>query len=528
MASFFHVNDAPFNHDGRINQIKNFIMALAFEYKCELMKLASLLRPKQGGQVEVEAMEQANLLIKNAKLVDDRQQYDADMLILDGRIELINTQIDVADWPNIKVIDAKGLWLMPGGIDVHTHFNIDVGIAQSVDDFFTGTRAAACGGTTMVVDHMGFGPKGCNLHYQLQQYKQHAQSRAVIDYSFHGVIQHIDADILAEMRSMVEQEGISSFKLYLTYGYKLDDSEVFQAVSELKNVGALTTVHPENDAAIVQIRQQLEAQGQIAPRYLGVSRPLECEAEAIARMINLAKLAGDAPLYIVHLSNGLGLDYVRLAQHNGQQVWAETCPQYLVLDDSCYEREDVLKFTLSPPLRPQAEQAKLWQGLIDGSIDTVATDHCSFSYQQQKQLGKDDFKACPNGLPGVETRMPLLFSEGVMQGRISPSRFVELTSTMPAKLFGLYPQKGCLQIGSDADLVLFDPQFKQTISHDLLHDNTDYSPFEDIAVTGWPAITISRGRIVAENGKFKGQAGQGQFIYRKKFQAPVSGDNQYQ
>ncbi|BDM64882.1 D-phenylhydantoinase [Shewanella sp. NFH-SH190041] len=462
-----------------------------------------------------------DMIIKNGTLVDDKSQYLSDILIREGRIEQIAPAISASDWPTAQVVDAAGLLVMPGGIDVHTHFNINVGIAQSVDDFFTGTRSAACGGTTCVVDHMGFGPRGCNLHHQLGVYKAHARDRAVIDYSFHGVVQHINDDILAEMQAMVREEGISSFKLYLTYGYKLDDDAVFKAVSRLAEVGALTTVHPENDAAIVNIRHTLEAEGKITPRYLGVSRPLECEAEAIARMINLAKLAGNAPLYIVHLSNGLGLDYIRLARRAGQPVWAETCPQYLLLDDSCYEQEDALKYTLSPPLRPRAEQGKLWQGLMDGSIDTLATDHCAFTYGEQKQAGRDDFKACPNGLPGVETRMPLMFSEGVAKGRISASRFVELTSTLPAKLFGLYPQKGCLAVGADADLVLFDPSCERAVHHSELNDNTDYSPFENIPVTGWPVMTICRGRIVAEQGQFTGEAGYGRFIYRQPFKAPA-------
>lgn len=455
-------------------------------------------------------------LITNGILVDANGEYEMQLLILDGKIAKIADTI--LDYPShTEIIDATGLYVMPGGIDVHTHFNIDVGIAQSVDDFYTGTRSAACGGTTMVIDHMGFGPKGCNLHHQLNVYKDHAESRAVIDYSFHGVIQHINDEILNEMQSMVEEEGISSFKLYLTYGYKLEDDAVFKAITQLKKVNALTTVHPENDAAIKELRQKLLLEEKISPKYLGVSRPLECEAEAISRMINLCKLADNAPLYIVHLSNGLGLDYIRLARKNNQAVWGETCPQYLLLDDTCYEREDVLKFTLSPPIRPIEEQEKLWQGIIDGSLDTVATDHCSFTFHEQKQKGKDDFAKCPNGMPGVETRMPLLFSEGVMKGRISPSRFVELTSTKPAQLFGVYPQKGSLDVGSDADLVVFDPNKKVVITHDILHDNTDYCPFEPTDCQGWPVITISRGEIVARNGEFLGTAGAGKFIYRQPF-----------
>ncbi|MEI6859720.1 MAG: dihydropyrimidinase [Shewanella sp.] len=456
------------------------------------------------------------ILIINGMLVDAHGQSKKQLLIIDGKIAKVDeTIINIPT--GTKIINAQDLYVMPGGIDVHTHFNIDVGISRSIDDFYTGTRSAACGGTTMIIDHMGFGPKGCDLFHQLKVYKEYAKGKAVIDYSFHGVIQHIDETVLDEMHAMVHQEGISSFKLYLTYKYKLDDTCALIALKRLHQVQALTTVHPENDAAITLRRDQLIKEGKTAPKYHAVSRPLECEAEAISRMINLASLADDAPLYIVHLSNGLGLDYIRLAKKNQQAVWAETCPQYLLLDDSLYENEDAVKYVMSPPLRPKAELEKLWQGIEDGSIDTVATDHCSFTYHDQKQMGVDDFTACPNGMPGVETRMSLLFSEGVSKGRISPEKFVELTSFNPAKLFGLYPQKGCLLEGSDADIVLFDPELQVNISHDRLHDNTDYTPYESHAVTGWPIMTISRGKVVASHGEFLGKAGAGHFVHRKPF-----------
>ncbi|MEI6895647.1 MAG: dihydropyrimidinase [Colwellia sp.] len=456
------------------------------------------------------------LLIRHGWVGDHQSLMQADILVQNGKIAQVATNIS-PQGIDCVVIDATDKYVLPGGIDVHTHFNIDVGLTRSCDDFYTGTRAAACGGTTSIVDHMGFGPKGCDLFHQLKVYKEYAKDKAVIDYSFHGVIQHIDDTILQQMQAMVHEEGIASFKLYLTYQHKLEDDAVFKALSQLKKVGALTTVHPENDAALTIKRAQLLEEGKTAAKYHALSRPLECEAEAIARMINLAKLADDAPLYIVHLSNGLGLDYARMARANNQAVWIETCPQYLLLDDSCYQRKDGLKFILSPPLRPEAEKEKLWRGIIDGSIDTLATDHCAFTYQEQKQLGADNFTLCPNGLPGVETRMPLLFSEGVMKGRIDVQRFVYLTSYQPAKLFGLYPQKGSLAIGSDADLVIFDANDKRIISHEQLHDNSDYTPFEGISCLGWPQMTISRGAIVACNGEFTGKAGYGRFMHRKPF-----------
>ncbi len=454
-------------------------------------------------------------LIKNGTIVEADGSCQADLLIVQGKVTAIGPELEVAG--DVEVIDASGCYVFPGGIDVHTHFDIDVGIARSCDDFFTGTRAAACGGTTTIVDHMGFGPKGCDLHHQLSVYHRAAEGKAVIDYSFHGVIQRIDEGILAEMASMVSEEGISSFKFYLTYGYKLGEADVLRALMRLREVGALSTVHPEVDAAITVLRDQLVAAGETAPMDHARSRPLEVEAAAVAGVINLARLAGDAPLYIVHLSNGLGLDYARLARRAGQPVWVETCPQYLFLDESAYLREDALKFILSPPLRPNVEQEKLWSGIVDGSIDTIGTDHCNFPYSLRLEKTKGDFRCCPNGMPGAENRMQLMFSEGVMKGRISPSRFVEITSTLPAKLFGMWPEKGHLGLGADADIVIFDPKQSSNISHAHLHDNGDYCPFEGMVCQGVPVMTLSRGEIVASNGQFTGRAGAGQFIRRKPF-----------
>ena len=270
------------------------------------------------------------VLIKNGTIVNADGQAKQDLLIENGLISQLANEITVEQ--PCEIIDASGCYIMPGGVDVHTHFNIDTGLARSCDDFFTGTRAAACGGTTTIIDHMGFGPAGCRLRHQLEAYHGYAAYKATIDYSFHGVIQHVDDAILHEMAAMVQEEGISSFKLYLTYQYKLGDHDVLRALARLKEVGALATVHPENDAAIAARRAALLAAGHCEPWHHPQSRPLECEAEAIARMINLAGLAGNAPLYIVHLSNGLGLEYLKLARRQGQPVWVETCPQYLVLD----------------------------------------------------------------------------------------------------------------------------------------------------------------------------------------------------
>ncbi|EIY2678824.1 dihydropyrimidinase [Raoultella planticola] len=464
------------------------------------------------------------VLIKNGIVVNADGRAKQDLLIENGLVSRLAHQITL-DQP-CDTIDAEGCYVMPGGIDVHTHFNIDTGLARSCDDFFTGTRAAACGGTTTIIDHMGFGPAGCRLRHQLEAYHGYAAYKAVIDYSFHGVIQHINHAILDEIPMMVEA-GISSFKLYLTYQYKLNDDEALQAMRHLQRAGALTTFHPENDAAIAQKRAEFLAAGKTAPRYHALSRPFECEAEAIARMINLAQLAGNAPLYIVHLSNSLGLDYLRLAQTRHQPVWVETCPQYLLLDERCYEREDALQFLLSPPLRNARHNDALWCGISDGAIDVVATDHCAFSMAQRQQLSGGDFSRCPNGLPGVENRLLLLFSHGVMTGRISAERFVALTSATPAKLFGLWPKKGLLAPGADGDVVIIDPRRTTTIRHEMLHDNADYSPWEGFICQGAIRQTLSHGRVIFDNGHFTGTAGQGRFLRRHPFSianAPVSGN----
>ncbi|MCL6271900.1 dihydropyrimidinase [Sansalvadorimonas sp. 2012CJ34-2] len=454
-----------------------------------------------------------SVLIKNATIVNAEESRQGDLLVANGLIDRIAPKIDV---PADRVIDASGNYLIPGGIDVHTHMNIDVGIAKSCDDFYSGTVAAAFGGTTTIVDHMGFGPAGCSLHHQLEVYKEWAADQAVIDYSFHGTIQHINDDILDEMASMVD-DGISSFKLYLTYGYKLGDSDVLKALLRLNELNALTCVHPENDSAVNFLRKRMLASGQTDPIFHALSRPAECEAEAISRMINLAALADAAPLYIVHLSNSAGLDYIRLAQQKGQPVFAETCPQYLFLDMQRYQQkgEEGLKYILSPPLREAWNQDKLWAGMNDGSIDTVATDHCTFTLEQ-KRMGLGDFTKCPNGLPGVETRLPLMFSEGVMKGRMSINRFVELVSAKPAKMFGMYPQKGVIREGADADLVLIDPAKEVTITKEKQHGNCDYTPYEGFKLQGYPVLTMLRGSILVENDQFHGEAGQGRFIRRKQ------------
>ena len=453
------------------------------------------------------------LLLKNANIVTDKDKFLADVYIENGVISKIGENLNVKAE---RTIDLTGKYLMPGGIDVHTHFDIDVGIARSADNFYTGSLAAAYGGTTTIVDHMGFGPKGCNLHHQLDYYHNLAKD-SVIDYSFHGVIQHIDQNILGDIDQMIE-DGIPSFKGYMTYGYKLSDIEMLKLSEKLSKSGGLLTVHPENNDIIDFFREKFAAENKLSPIYHAKSRPDKCEGEAVNRMIDITNMT-NCPLYIVHLSCNDALEHIKKAIDKGQKVYAETCPQYLVLDEDLYNRKDGVKYICSPPIREKSHQDKLWEGIQNGYIQTIATDHCSFNYELKKEMGEKDFRNCPNGLPGVETRMSIIFSEGVSKGRINLNKFVELVSTNPAKIFGMYPKKGAIQIGSDADLVVIDPKLKKIITAKELHENVDYTPFEGIEIVGCPVMTISQGEVIVENNKFVGEKGRGKFIKRNPFKS---------
>lgn len=456
-------------------------------------------------------------IIKGGTIVTASDTFKGDLFIEEGIIKEIGVDINKNE---VNIINAKGKYVIPGGIDVHTHFDLDVGITRAVDDFYTGTVAAACGGTTTIVDHMAFGPKGCSLKHQIEVYHNLAQGKAVIDYSFHGVIQHVNKDILNELEEIINY-GIPSFKFYLTYGYKVENDEALAVLKKLKELGGITTVHCENHEIINYLREDYLAKGLVAPIYHSKSRPEEAEGEAVNRMINVAAVAENAPLYIVHLSTALGLQYIKSAKERGQDnIFAETCPQYLVLDEEQYKlpNNGGLKFIMSPPLREKNNKEALWKGIKDGDIQVIATDHCPFNFNKEKQLGKDDFTKCPNGAPGVETRIGIIFSEGVSKKRISLNKFVEITSTNPAKLFGLYPKKGTIAVGSDGDLVIFDPYKKVTITKDMLHENVDYTPYEGIKLVGYPEIIMARGEIIARNNEFIGQKGYGKFIKRNKIE----------
>ena len=453
------------------------------------------------------------LLIKNGFVVSEKDTYKADILIENGKIKEIGDNI-VAD---CKVIDAIGKYIIPGAIDAHTHFDLSTGACRAVDDFYTGTVAAACGGTTTIIDHMGFGPRGCNLQHQIDEYHRLADDKTVIDYSFHGVIQHVNDDIIKEMKKVIE-EGIPSLKVYMTYDFKLNDAEIFQVLKKAKECNGIIAVHAENHDIINYFRKKFSTEGKTKPIYHAYSRPNKTEAEAINRMIYLSELAGDAPLYIVHLSTKEGLNEIKAARTRGMKnIFVETCPQYLTLTEKEYlkENNEGLKYIISPPLRKEADIDALWEGINNGDIQVIATDHCPFNFNKEKQFGKDDFTKCPNGAPGVEERVKVIFSEGVKKNKISINKFVEVMCTNPAKIYGCYPQKGVLLPGSDADIVIIDADKENIITHSELHTAVDYTLYEGKKVTGDIEYVIQRGEIIVENNKFIGKKGNGRFIKRK-------------
>jgi dihydropyrimidinase len=389
-----------------------------------------------------------------------------------------------------------------------------MGSFHTADNFTTGTVAAACGGTTTIIEHMGVGPQGASLLAQVDAYHRLAEGNTAIDYSFHGVVSHLEDALLAELPRL-RDEGISSLKFYMTYDNRLDDESITRLLTRTNELGILSCVHCEDHAEITALRKQFVAEGKTTPIYHALSRPAEGEARAVTRVLTLAHEAGDAPLYIVHLSSKAALE-AYLDFPNRQHAILETCPQYLLLEDSRYGLADGegLKYIMSPPLRKEADQQALWEALASGNITVVGTDHCSFNFATDKQAGKNDFTTCPNGMPGVELRLAQMYSEGVVKRGLSIQRMVELCSTAPAKIFGIYPQKGTLAPGSDADLVIFDPNKKLKVSHAMLHENADYTPYEGMELTGYPTMTISRGKIIAENGQFKGSTNHGRFLKR--------------
>ena len=451
-------------------------------------------------------------LIKHGTVVTATDQYKGDVLVEDEKISVIGTTLDVhAD----KVIDAAGKYVLPGGIDVHTHLDMPFGGTRSADDFESGTMAAAFGGTTSIVD-FAIQYRGQTLHDAWETWMKKAEGKAVVDYGFHMIITDLSDQVEGEMDALVAQ-GVTSFKLFMAYPgvFMLDDGSIFRALLRTGKNGGTICMHAENGGVIDVLVQRALAEGKTAPKYHALTRPARAEAEATHRAIALAEMA-DVPIYIVHLSAAEALEMVTEARDRGLPAYSETCPQYLFLSYDNYEEPGFAgaKYVMSPPLRAKAAQDQLWRGLAFNDLQAVSTDHCPFCMKEQKELGVADFSKIPNGAPGIETRMSLVYDGGVRAGRISLNRFVELTSTSPARIFGLFPRKGTIAPGSDADVVVFDPNRTITLSARTLHMKVDYNPYEGRQVIGAADTVLSRGRPVIENGKFVGRAGAGSFIKR--------------
>jgi dihydropyrimidinase len=458
-------------------------------------------------------------IIRNGTIVTATDTYVADIGIADEKISAIATQLPAENTG--RILDASNLLVFPGGIDVHTHLDMPFGGTTSADDFQTGTTAAAFGGTTTLID-FAIQYKGQTLRHAFDTWMQKAQGKAVADYAFHCIITDLGSAQLEEMSQLI-REGVTSFKLFMAYPgvFMLDDASIFRAMSQAADQAGFICMHAENGGAIDVIVQKALAEGKRAPKYHALTRPTTAEAEATSRAIALAEMAG-CPVYIVHLSCNEALEKVREARDRGLPVFAETCPQYLYLSLENMDAPgfEAAKYVFTPPLREKWHQEKLWHGLTHDHLQVVSTDHCPFCFKEQKELGRDDFTKIPNGGPGVEHRLSLIYTGGVHGKRFSANRFVELVSTTPAKLFGLFPRKGTIAVGSDADIVLFDPNAEHTISAKTHHMRVDYSMFEGIKVKGLPKTVLSRGRTIIDNNKFTGRPGAGQFLRRQPHSRP--------
>lgn len=455
-------------------------------------------------------------LISNGTVVTPSGAARADLLTDGERILGVGVGIAPEDKDGILTIDATGKIVLPGGVDAHTHITLNLDESLGGEVFYSGTLPAAAGGTTSIVDHLAFAPEGRPIARQLALYKELAQGRSAVDYSFHGLIQSDEENALDEL-PLLQAEGVSSVKAYMTYAHRLEDAALLRFLQRCKELGMLAAIHAEGHACVEMGRARCIAEGKLDPIWHARSRPPLCEAEAVRRLLRLAGDAGDAPVYIVHLSTALALREVQKARDAGQKnIFVETCPQYLCLTEDRYRNPETgLRCLMSPPLREHEDNEALWEGLRRGDVQTVATDHCSFTIAQ-KERGRGDFTRCPGGAPGLEERFILMFSEGVSKGRLSLERFAEVVSADPAKLMGLYPRKGALLPGSDADVVIVDPDARHALSHSTLHGPGDYSIYEGLELQGKIESVLLRGRPVFQNQALSGGLrGAGVFLARQ-------------
>lgn len=455
-----------------------------------------------------------DLLITNAEIITASDRFSCDIGISDGRIAALGHNLGEAE----QIVDASGLLALPGGIDTHCHLDqpMDFGIRMA-DDFASGSRSAACGGTTTIVPFAAQ-VKGQSLRAAVDDYHRRAEGKSCLDYSFHLIVSDPTPHVLKEELPSLIREGYTSFKIYMTYDdLKLNDRQILEVLDVARCERALVMVHAENSDCISWLTDRLVAEGNTAPKYHAYSRPQAVEREATHRAITFSELV-DVPILIVHVSSAEAIEQIRWARGRGQRIYAETCPQYLYLtaQDLDLDGYHGAKCVCSPPPRDTESQDAVWQGLTDDMFSVFSSDHAPYRYEDPhgKMLGgkKQKFPHIPNGIPGLETRLPLLFSGGVSEKRLNLHQFVALTSTRPAKLYGLYPRKGSIMIGADADIALWDPKRRVNIQNDKLHHDVDYTPYEGRTVVGWPIMTFSRGKLVCQEFEFLGKAGWGEFM----------------
>lgn len=452
-------------------------------------------------------------LIKNGTIITATDIYKADILVKSGIISEIGREISkIAS----EIIDAADKWILPGAIDAHTHLDGKYDGMTTVDDFETGTAAAAAGGTTTVLDYAEQIPDA-SLAQTLDDWKARADSRSIIDYGCHIALSELNEDVLSQIPSIVDA-GVTSFKISLAGSptQRIGDAILLEFLQRASSCGALVCITSENSEVIGLLLRRLQAEGKTQTKYLSVMHPPELEAEATAHIISLADLAR-APVYLTKVSSAHAIEKVKVARDRGQAVYAETCSHYLVLGSERYEEAEGIKYLCAPPLRASWHSEVLWKALNTNDIHVVGSDHTAFNYSGQKDLGNEDFSQAPRGFPGIQERVSILCSAGVHSGKISAHRLVDLACTTPAKLFGLFPRKGTIAVGTDADMIIFDPRAEQILSKSIGLSRADYTPYEGMKVRGAPWLVIQKGKVIAREGKVMGRPGGGEFLPRARF-----------
>lgn len=452
------------------------------------------------------------IIIKGGTIVTSNSTYKGDIRIENEQIAEINQNIDIE---NNDILDITGYFIMPGGIDTHTHFDMNAGMTMTADDFKTGSKAAILGGTTTILDFAECG-EGESLKLGIETYEKKARNKCYCDYGFHMTITKLEEDTLNEMEDLVEK-GITSFKLYMAYKdvLQVNDSVIYKVLKKAKDLGCIVAFHCENGDLLDVLIKESKERGHLSPKYHPLARPNLIEAEAISRLIDITNIT-DSRSYVVHLSSKEGLERIKLGRKEKVKIIAETCPQYLLLDESMYNKQgfESAKYIMSPPLRKKADIDYIWIGLNNGDIQTVGTDHCSFNFKGQKDLGYNDFSKIPNGAPGVEHRIMLLYTYGVLEGKISINKLVEVTSTNAAKIFGMYPKKGEIAVGSDADLIIINPNKEDIISYKTQNQNVDYTPYEGFNVKCKIEHVFLRGNYIVKDSKLNNNNPLGMYIKR--------------